>query len=60
MSKYKTKFEVFNKVKITDEEFAFIYLQNALCDKMIADAHAKYIESKKPKNNILDKIKEEI
>jgi ribonuclease HI len=53
-------FEKFNKVKLSEEDFLFIYLQNAKCDKMIEEGHAKFIENNKPKNNMLERLKEEI
>lgn len=43
----KKKFEKFNKCKVTDEEFAFILLQNSLCDKAVKKAYEDY----KLKNN---------
>jgi ribonuclease HI len=60
LKKLKTKFEKFNKIKVSDEDFLFIYLQNAKCDKMIEEAHAEFLENQKPKNNLLERLKEGI
>ena len=56
----KKKFEKFNKVKLTKDQFLFIYLQNALCDKAIQEGYGVYVKSKKPQNSMLDRLKEEI
>lgn len=40
----KKEFEKFNKCKLTDEEFAFIYLQNKKCDDDVKIVYDQYIE----------------
>jgi ribonuclease HI len=60
VKKLKEKFEKFNKCKVTDDEFLFIYLQNSICDEEIKKAHDEFIENKKPKNNLIERLKEEI
>jgi ribonuclease HI len=61
LKKLKADFEKFNKIKITDDELLFIYLQNARCDKDIQEKHDEFIEKKKPKNiSLVEKLKEEI
>lgn len=37
IDKLKIKFEKFNKCKITNDKFLFIYLQNSKCDQAIKD-----------------------
>jgi ribonuclease HI len=61
VKKLKKKFEGFNKCKVTDDEFLFIFLQNAKCDEEIAEAHAEFIEKHKVGNKSLEeRLKEEI
>jgi ribonuclease HI len=38
----KKKFEKFNKCKVSDDEFAFILLQNSLCDAAVKTAYEEY------------------
>lgn len=61
VKKLKKKFQEFNKCKVTDDEFLFIYLQNKNCDQMIQVAHEKYVEKQKaPNKTVEEKLKEEI
>jgi ribonuclease HI len=39
---HKKTFEGFNKCKLTDDEFLFLYLQNKLCDEAVKKAYDQY------------------
>ena len=39
---YKDKFEAFNKCKVSNDEFAFILLQNQYCDESVKTAYKQY------------------
>jgi ribonuclease HI len=52
MKQVKKKFEKFNNCKVSDEEFAFIILQNSLCDKGVKEAYEEYkLKNKSQKTN---------
>lgn len=54
LKELKEKFELFNRCKVSDEEFLFIYKENDLCDKSIKAAYTKFLENKNETNKSVE------